>query len=203
MAGSINYQYINEANIDSELICIICNSPFNDPLCTPCDHTFCRECITRWIGGRNRTCPVCNRQLTSVNDLVPANRIVRNMLDRLPVICIFCAKTGLQRGNFNDHTTKACSKVHVPCPSADIKCPWNGPRDQLDNHVTTCVFQPFRTILTELITKNLQLEEKINQQNTTMRQQDAQMKQQDAQTKASINQLSSKFSLFLPTVIPE
>jgi hypothetical protein len=163
MANNINYKYMDETSIDRELICIICNAPFNDPLCTPCDHTFCRKCITRWIDKGKPECPTCRHESLSVESLIKASRTVRNMLDRLPVKCIFCGKTGLQRGNFSDHTSKVCSKVHVPCPSADIKCPWTGSRDELNNHIATCVFQPFRSILTELMTKNQQLEEQINQ----------------------------------------
>jgi hypothetical protein len=110
------------------------------------------------------------------------------MLDRLTVKCIFCGKSGLQRGNFSEHTNKACSKVHVLCPSADIKCPWKGPRDQLDNHVATCVFQPFRSIYSELIAENRQLKEQVKQMDTQLKQHDAQITQITQQ----MNQLASK-----------
>jgi hypothetical protein len=164
MMNDTNYEYVNEAGIHPELICgNICQAPLIDPVCTPCDHTFCRKCITRWVDTGNGQCPECRRQLVSRNNLVQASRLVCNMLDSLPVKCKFCGKTGLQRGNFSDHISKACSKVHVSCPSADIKCPWKGPRDQLNNHIETCVFQPFRTILTELMAKNRQLEEQVQQ----------------------------------------
>jgi hypothetical protein len=154
---------MNETSIDPELICIICNSPFNDPLCTPCDHTFCRECITGWINGGNLSCPMCRQHLVSANSLVQASRTVRNMLDRLPVKCILCEKTELQRCNFSEHMGRVCSKVQVPCPSADIKCLWKGPRDQLNNHVATCAFQPLRSILSELMSENRQLKEQMKQ----------------------------------------
>ncbi len=188
MATNVNYEYINKTSIDPELICIICSAPFNDPLCTPCDHTFCRECITGWTNTGIGECPVCRQKLVSIDNLVQASRVVRNMLDQLPVKCIFCGKTGLRRSDFSYHRSTACSKAHVPCPSANIKCPWKGPQDQLNNHVATCVFQPFRTILTELMAKNQQLEEQMKQQDAQIKQQEAQMKQQDAQ----IDQLSSE-----------
>jgi hypothetical protein len=163
MATNTNYEYVNEADIDPELICSICNTAFNDPVCTPCDHIFCQKCITGWMNTGNVRCPVCNQQLASINNLAQASRTVRNMLDRLTVKCSLCGETGLQRGNFSDHTSKACPVADVPCPSADIKCPWKGPRDQLNNHIETCDFQPFRTILTELMGKNQQLEEQVRQ----------------------------------------
>src|SRR4051812_35796708 len=101
MANNVNYEYINETSINSELICIICHAPFNDPLCTPCDHTFCRQCITEWINKGNIQCPICRRQLTSIESLTQATRVVRNMLDCLSVKCGFCGTLRLQRGNFN------------------------------------------------------------------------------------------------------
>ncbi len=192
MADALNYEYVDESSIDPELICVICNAPFNDPVCTPCDHTFCRKCITGWIDKQSGGCPTCRHKSLSKASLIQASRPLRNMLDRLPVRCIFCGKVGLQRSNFADHTSKACSKVHVPCPSADIKCPWTGSRDQLNNHVATCVFQPFRSILSELMAKNRQLEEQIKQQDAHIKQQDTQIKQQDAQINRLINQLSGK-----------
>ena len=161
MATDTNYEYIDENVIDPELICTICNSPFSDPLCTPCYHTFCHKCITNSINTGNIECPLYHQWLESVNRLVPASRIIQNMLDRLLVRCLFCRRAGLQRGNFKEHVDRGCSKVHVSCPSVDIKCPWRGPRDQLDAHIQICVFQPFRTVLTDLITNNQQLEEQI------------------------------------------
>ena len=128
MANNSNYEYINEQSIDPELICIICDSPFDDPLCTTCDHTFCRQCITNSINTGSTQCPICRQKVGSIDYLVQASRTVRNMLDRLPVKCTFCEKTGLQRGNFNDHTTKACSKVHVPWPIGRYRMSMEGPK---------------------------------------------------------------------------
>ena len=160
MARDTNYEYVNKGSIDSELICSICYYPFSDPLSTPCGHIFCRKCITDSINAGNIECPRCRQRLVSVNNRAPASRIVWNMSDHLLARCLFCGKTGLQRGNFNDHVSNGCSEVPVPCPSADINCPWEGPRDQIDTHVRTCVFQSFRSILTDLITKNHNLKSK-------------------------------------------
>ena len=183
MATSNNYEYINENCVDPELICSICDSPFNDPVCTPCDHTFCRNCITDSINTGNIGCPLCRQQPLTVNSLALANRSVRNILDRLAVRCRRCGRAGLQRGNFKEHVDRGCSKVHVSCPSADIKCPWRGPRDQLDAQIQTFAFQPSRTVLTDLITNNQQLEEQIQQQSTQIQQQGAQIQQQGNQIK--------------------
>ena len=199
MATDTNYEYTDENPMEGELTCSICKSLFNDPICTPCDHTFCRKCITDSIHTGNIGCPVCRQRLVSVNRLVPASRIIQNMLDSLQVKCLFCGKAGVPRGNFKEHVSKECPKVHVPCSAADIKCPWKGPRDQLDVHIQTCVFQPFRTVLTDLITNNQQLEEQNKQQgaqitrlSAQIKQQDAQIKQQDAQIKQQDAQIKQQ-----------
>ena len=75
--------------------------------------------------------------------------------------------------------------MHVPYSSAEMKCPWKGPRDQPNAHIQTCVFQSFRTVLTDLITNNQQLEEQLKQQ-------DAHIKQQGTRIELLENKLSRK-----------
>jgi hypothetical protein len=86
---SVEYEYINESSIDSELICSICQAPFNNPCCAPCGEIYCRECISRWIQTRNGSCPHC-RQTISIKGLNNVPRSLQNMLDRLQVKCIAC-----------------------------------------------------------------------------------------------------------------
>jgi hypothetical protein len=110
MANGIAYEYTNEESIDREFICTICTSPFNDPWCTPCDHTFCRACIKSWIDARNVSCPICRKNV-SVNLLTQANRTVRNILDRIPVKCTKCGQRKIQRGQFENHISKMCPMI--------------------------------------------------------------------------------------------
>ncbi len=154
-------KYMNEDSIDPNLICSICHRPLKDPVCTPCDHTYGRKCITHWLTQDIKySCPTCLKQPLLIKDLTQASRPLRNMLDQLQVQCTLCEQTGLQRGNFSDHINKFCPKATVECQAADIKCPWKGLRDQLENHVSTCVFEPLRPVLATLIAENQQL---INQ----------------------------------------
>lgn len=169
MISSINYEYIDEASIDPELICSICNSPFVDPLYTPCDHTFCRKCITECFNAGNIKCPMCRQRLASISHLPRANLTVRNMLNRIPVKCILCENMELRRGDFDEHITNVCPKVLVTCPSACIKCSWEGPRDQLKSHVGTCFFQPLRSTFIGLIAENTRLKEQIEQHESKLR----------------------------------
>jgi chromosome segregation ATPase len=52
----------------------------------------------------------------------------------------------------------------VRCPSADIKCPWTGQRNQVDQHLIDCRFEPMRPIITQFIVDNQQLKDQVNQQ---------------------------------------
>jgi hypothetical protein len=181
------YEYMDEVSVDSDLICNICHSPFKDPHCTPCSETFCRECITNWIQTQNASCPHC-RQALSVSVLTQAPRSLRNMLDRLRVKCIFCEQNGLQRANFDEHIRKVCPKTVVSCPSADIKCPWTGQRDQLNQHLATCHFEPMRPVITELIVENQQLKDHINQQTTR----NSEQQNENQQLREQIGQLRTQ-----------
>ncbi|CAF4917966.1 unnamed protein product, partial [Rotaria sp. Silwood1] len=87
---------------------------------------------------------MCLKKPVSINELTQASRPLRNILDQIRVRCTLCAETGLQRGNFVDHINKICPKSVVPCQAADIKCRWKGPRDELQSHISTCVFEPLR-----------------------------------------------------------
>ena len=154
-------EYMNEDSIDPNLICSICHKPLKDPVCTPCDHTYGRGCIEYWLTTSiNYSCPTCQKQPLLIKDLTQASRPLRNMLDQLLVHCTLCEQTGIQRGNFQDHINKVCPKAMVECRAADIRCPWKGPRDELDNHMSTCIFEPLRPVLASLIADNRQL---INQ----------------------------------------
>ncbi|CAF4279856.1 unnamed protein product [Rotaria socialis] len=172
MASNNKYEYLNETSIDELLICHICRSPLVDPISSPCQHTACCQCIKRWLKNTS-SCPVCRKSLVE-NDLKPVTeRILLQMLNRLKVKCTECGQTDLERGNFNDHIEKACTNSTVECPSAAIKCPWRGQRDQLNDHLATCVFEPIRPMFSELINENQQLKEQVQQlQMNNQRQQD-------------------------------
>jgi hypothetical protein len=155
-----DYEYINENEIDDELKCVICKQPLESPVSlSKCHHTFCKKCIKIWL-DRNQTCPTC-RQVTigqvgrsyrsfEVPTYVPINtRIVLNQLDRLLVRCSLCSETNIQRSHWKNHE-KNCLKKVISCPSADIKCPWEGSRDALSIHLNNCAFQQVRPVIDEL-----------------------------------------------------
>lgn len=152
---------MDEASVDENYKCSICNEPFQYPVTTPCDHSYCRECIEHWLDEGYSSCPGCRHPL-SINSLKPVTtRLILNILDRLIVKCIECGQSGIPRGTFNDHITKSCPKATIFCSASDIQCPWSGPRDELQNHLVDCSYEQLRPVLGSLIDTNRQLEEQI------------------------------------------
>ncbi|CAF2083614.1 unnamed protein product [Rotaria magnacalcarata] len=166
MSNGFQYEYMNEASIDSELICIICNKTLEDPQCTPCDHIFCKSCITEWIQRNNMSCPTC-RRLLRIHELIQASRTVRNILGKIHVKCMTCGKIDLERSDFEQHVAIACPAA---CLAADIMCPWTGTRGQLDNHLTNCSYQNLRPILVSLMAERQQLKEQVSQRTAAWNQ---------------------------------
>ena len=155
------FEYVDESSIDDNYKCNICNEPFSLPVTTSCDHTYCQECLDHWFNEGHASCPTCRHQL-STHDIKPVTtRLVLNILDRIPVKCSQCQQSGIQRGNFSDHISKVCPKVSVNCPAFDVRCPWSGPRDQLATHLTTCNYEPLRSMLKNLIENNEKLEKQV------------------------------------------
>lgn len=155
------YEYVDESAVDENYKCNICNEPFNSPVTTSCDHTYCQTCLDLWLNEGHASCPTCRHQLSS-HDIKPVTtRLILNILDRIPVKCSQCNQIGIHRGNFSDHMLKVCPKAVVFCPAADVKCPWSGPRDQLDSHRTACNYEPLRSMLKKLLDTNERLERQV------------------------------------------
>lgn len=88
-------QYLCEDNIDSEFLCPICFSPFEEPMFhQPCLNTFCKQCILD-------VCPLC-RGIINEHNFVKVPRAFQNLLDKLQVICTKCNKLYL-KGTIKNH----------------------------------------------------------------------------------------------------
>ncbi|KAI5272070.1 hypothetical protein E4T47_04677 [Aureobasidium subglaciale] len=48
---------------ETQRICVICQSSFEQGVLTVCGHQYCKECINLWWNA-HRTCPVCKRHLS-------------------------------------------------------------------------------------------------------------------------------------------
>lgn len=73
--------------IDEEFHCIICTTVLENPVQTPCDHSFCNECISDWL-SINKICPADRKPLT-ISDLKPPSRPFRNLWNKLDIKCDF------------------------------------------------------------------------------------------------------------------
>ena len=80
-------RFEDKDNIEKEIVCTICTEVVNDPVQTPCEHLFCKECITRWLtGDHGQNCPI-DRQALSLNNLKPPGRMTRKLFDKLIIKC--------------------------------------------------------------------------------------------------------------------
>lgn len=83
-------------------------NPFVEPIMSPvCQHVFCRTCVTRAI-ELSPTCPI-DRSRLELHDLVPAPRIVQQMVDELRVTCprAACARV-CERALLHSHLKAHC-----------------------------------------------------------------------------------------------
>lgn len=193
---SDKYEYINEESISERLKCTICCNPFIDPVktkCKPKEHTFCHHCITGWL-QRNSSCPSC-RQNLKIQELIPITEgILPDMLNELRVKCLACKKTGLERGDLDEHLNKHCIKQNILCSSADIKCPWTGSQRELEEHLKTCPYTILRPMLIQIIDDKIQLQKQLNQQqmiNEKLQKENQQLREQLEQPKRPMPKPSS------------
>ena len=97
------YRYVNESSVSSSLICPICLDVLEEPHThLTCDSAFCQACLLQLA---KPVCPICRDYWGEfspwqTNQYLPkTNRLIRNMLDELPVECRQC-HTVRRRGQF-------------------------------------------------------------------------------------------------------
>ena len=67
----------NEANVESQRLCIICQQPFEVGILTSCGHSYCIECLRLWWAA-HRNCPTCKKHL-SRNDLHQITYVITSL----------------------------------------------------------------------------------------------------------------------------
>jgi septal ring factor EnvC (AmiA/AmiB activator) len=117
---------------------------------------------------------------------------MRSILDRLQVKCTLCGQNELERANFDKHIEKVCPKIIVSCRAADIKCLWTGQREQLDQHLTTCHFEPMRPAITEMMGEIQQLTDLVDQKIIQITRQQEEIGQLQQQLRFQIAQNSKR-----------
>ena len=103
-------------NIESELICQLCDGMLNEPRETTCGHAFCSSCVETYFLQRSGVviCPIsgCDKELPAVSELKAGN--ILSKLIKKQILC---------------------------CPFETKGCTWLGSCDEVSSHVESC-FQP-------------------------------------------------------------
>lgn len=86
--GQDNHLYEYQDEVDDELVCHICLQPLLRPMDTPCGHTYCFHCLSNFLKEQD-FCPV-DRQRLQLHQCRPSSLLVRNLLDKLSVVCPQC-----------------------------------------------------------------------------------------------------------------
>lgn len=82
------FSYVDEDNIDEDLLCPVCYEPFEDGVIhslSQCRNCFCRACLTAVAD-----CPLC-RSPIAASDISPIPRIITNQINSLKVKCTICS----------------------------------------------------------------------------------------------------------------
>lgn len=85
--GPDGHLYEYQDDVDDELVCHICLQPLLQPMDTPCGHTYCHQCLSSFLREQD-FCPV-DRQRLQLPQCRPSSLLVRNLLDKLTVLCPF------------------------------------------------------------------------------------------------------------------
>jgi len=154
-----DYEYMNEASIDEDLVCSICGTVMNNPCRTPCGHHFCRECIAKWL-EQHQTCPLCSKEHLKVNHLGKAETRICDQLNQLRVKCKHCGRTNISRGRINDHIQNDCSTITLFTSRRHRQ------DDLLDNDFATPIMEPAGSLINQIMAENFQLKEQLEHQKT-------------------------------------
>lgn len=130
------YEYINLESFNESLICHKCNRPLIEPVQTPCQHIFCRQCLGRSLDDQYFRCSICNESYSNESLTPITDSSILTALDRVLVKCKLCNETNIERVHLENHVYKMCPKAIVTCPSREKECFWIGLREDLHTHLS-------------------------------------------------------------------
>ncbi|XP_036403833.1 ligand of Numb protein X 2b [Megalops cyprinoides] len=107
--GQENHLYEYQDEVDDELVCHICLQPLLRPMDTPCGHTYCFQCLSSFLREQD-FCPV-DRQRLQLHQCRASSLLVRNLLDKLTVLCPYHSECQqqMQRCELQPHLHNRCS----------------------------------------------------------------------------------------------
>ena len=115
MGWDIN-RFLDKDSLVEEIICTVCTDVVKEPVQTPCDHLFCKECITNWIEGGHKSCPIDRHQI-SLDMLKPPSRMIIQLINKLSIRCKHFSEGCKLMSKFEDisqlidHETEGCKIV--------------------------------------------------------------------------------------------
>ncbi|CAJ1058788.1 ligand of Numb protein X 2b [Xyrichtys novacula] len=106
--GQESHLYEYQDDVDDELVCHICLQPLLRPMDTPCGHTYCFHCLSNFLKEQD-FCPV-DRQRLQLHQCRPSSLLVRNLLDKLTVMCPHSSECQqqMQRCELQPHLHNRC-----------------------------------------------------------------------------------------------
>ncbi|XP_076148628.1 ligand of Numb protein X 2b [Alosa pseudoharengus] len=125
--GPDGHLYEYQDDVDDELVCHICLQPLLRPMDTPCGHTYCYQCLSSFLREQD-FCPV-DRQRLQLAQCRPSSLLVRNLLDKLTVLCPFNTECqgSMQRCELQPHLHHRCPAFRRLREEAERRKrpPWN------------------------------------------------------------------------------
>uniref|UniRef100_A0A8C7RSY0 Ligand of numb-protein X 2b n=1 Tax=Oncorhynchus mykiss TaxID=8022 RepID=A0A8C7RSY0_ONCMY len=125
--GQENHLFEYQDEVDDELVCHICLQPLLQPMDTPCGHTYCFQCLSSFLKEQD-FCPV-DRQQLQLYHCRPSSLLVRNLLDKLTVLCPHQAECQqqMQRCELQPHLHNRCPVFRRLREEAERRKrhPWN------------------------------------------------------------------------------
>jgi len=79
-------RFIDPESIQDYLMCCICQEVLEEPVQAPCEHTYCKPCITQWLDKGQLICPEDRIELHT-ESLQPPSRVIQKLLDKLTIRC--------------------------------------------------------------------------------------------------------------------
>ena len=109
-------RFIDIDRVLDDFICVICTDVVENPVQTPCEHIFCRDCIMEWLISGKNSCPV-DRKPLKLDNLNPVNRMTIQLLNKLIIRCknysegCFLMATLENMSNLIRHEKDYCANV--------------------------------------------------------------------------------------------